>query len=177
MEVRHFASPQENIKCVWIEKENTILEGEVLLQGRISNCTRCWMLDILSGQKWHIFKRKFSCKISWSSISYELPAQLLFLEGLQNTFEVWQIFIQHGIFKLASHWITKYFVHALRRALYKGNRNPSVPETIPAKRCLYSGKGFDFLQVDLAKDSRWKWQMEKKKKKKTHSQSGPRFAA
>lgn len=54
MEVLCFASPQENIKSVWMEKEKTTFEEAVLLQGRISNCTRCWMLDILSGQKWHI---------------------------------------------------------------------------------------------------------------------------
>lgn len=30
MEVLHFASPQENIKCVRIEKENTVLEEAVL---------------------------------------------------------------------------------------------------------------------------------------------------
>lgn len=42
-QVLHFVSPQENIKCVQVGKENMMLEEAVLLQGRISNCTRCWI--------------------------------------------------------------------------------------------------------------------------------------
>jgi len=141
MEVLHSASPREDIKWVWIEKENRIFEEAVLLWGRTGSCTRWQLLDSLSGQKWYLLQSNLYCKISWSSISYGLPAQPLLDESLQHT--LWQVSVRQDIFKLASCWTTKDFVWALRRALCKSHKESSSPRDYSSKEMvLYQKRGW-----------------------------------
>lgn len=128
-----------------------IFEEAVLLWGRICNCTRSLLLDILSGQKRYILLSNLSHKISWSSFSYGLPAQTFLDEGLQHTFEGWQIFVWQEIFKLASHQITKYFVQALRRALCESDRESISPRDYCREEMLMQWERVWFTASKLRK--------------------------